>query len=327
MKRVLLITIAFIMLMLMLVGCADGEHEHSDDYENFHDALTGEIDLYDGEYDLTIASLAQMRTQVSVAISEFEKIYGLKVKIIEFDLEKGEFYMLDTKLMAGDTDIDVFFSAGLDMFKYIQKGCFVDLSQYDSLRTRIESNGYTNRTCRYEDKLFGISTWPFTSNEISSAWIYMIKHVNLIKESYTDVDGDEFFELLKIYYNNQDDYYGGNLYDRNEYYCILDEYFLISPYSQNKDTAVLLLEVVFDYLNGTHQSVRANGLTAEPERAYPQNADMSNTYFYFEHIDSDSFIEPLWDAYDAVPTTDGSDEALRKLAKDAAREVRQRLEG
>jgi len=39
------------------------------------------------------------------------------------------------------------------------------------------------------------------------------------------------------------------------------------------------------------------------------------------------FVEPIGNAISSVTTTDGSDEALRKLAQEAARGVRMRLEG
>ena len=320
MKRVLLITIAFIMLMLMLVGCADGEHE--DDLTDIAGEISSRNDVE--EYDLTIVSyMGNYGEDLLTVFNEYEKQHGLKIRTIEID--EGNVQGLNTKLMAKDTDIDIYLSVTLPLYSYIKSGYFVDLGQYESLKTRIESNNYTKAACNYGGEYFGLSVSPSTPGRAGVLNQYLIENLNLVKGTYTDPDGEKFYSVLKYWYDTSN----GD-FNEKEYVSIADDYLIISPYSKNKENAVLLLEMIFDHLNSDlapYEWIDPNGDIVLFERCYPNIQELEEVYLHFTYNNVADVTKPFSEALSAAKESDGSDEALRKLAKDAAREVRQRLEG
>ncbi len=318
-----------ILTVFSFTSCTDKGNEHDHSRDKNDNLLAGETVNKENpeDYDLTIASCGYNKVELIIPI--FEEMYDLTVRVIEYDSEK-EIYALDTKLMAEDDDIDIFYTASLPIYKYVRNGYYTDLNEFDTLKEKIQSNNYAKAACRYNDKYFGLSVDPHITNEQRHIlWKYLADHVNLIESEYTDQDGEQFFKLLKYAFSHPDDLNGDGLYDPEKYYYIIDSYLIISPFSQNKETAALFLETVFDYFNGELSYKDSNGNEYFCRYQYPDVEDISDAYFSWNITTgvAESVIEPLMDAYDAVSTTDGSDEALRKLAKDAAREVRQRLEG
>ncbi len=58
-----------------------------------------------------------------------------------------------------------------------------------------------------------------------------------------------------------------------------------------------------------------------------ENVDLDNVYLMWKHIDADDLTKPLGDGLASARDSDGSDEVLRDLAREAARQVKMRLEG
>lgn len=315
MKRILVLLIIAVSVF-SLVAC---------NHNNEHEADEGQLAGIDPDkenvedYDLTIATYMRI-PQVGFLTDIFEQEYGLTVRIIKY--KEGDTGALDTKLMAEDDDVDLFCTSTLDVYKYIQKGYYVDLNDFASLKSRIESNNYTAASCAYNNEYYGVSLWPFVSEITDPFIIYQIDNIDLIKGTFSDPDGEELFNVLK-------DLYGDNS-QSSEYSAsrklFIDEYMIISPYSQNKETAVLFLEMVFDYINGNLQVTDATGNIVICENPYPDTGDLSDAYHSWNHVKT-YITSPLYAAKEELLLSDGSDEALRKLAKDAAREVRKRLEG
>lgn len=222
-----------------------------DDYEAIAGKIsyenTDEEDDY-SDYDLVIAMISDAGLQFD--IYDLAEQCGLKVKVIKYD----EYSYLDIKLMAHDSDVDLFYTASLDMFKYIRDGYYVNLNEYDSLKTRLDSNNYTKAACSYDGEYFGVSMHPFYSDYTQTEWSnthykYMCKNIDSMKELYSDPDGEELYEVLKHHYNHPNDEQE-NAYYSEIYNVIIDEYLVISPFFLKKENAVKFLEGTFDVVNG-----------------------------------------------------------------------------
>ncbi len=286
----------------------------------------------DNSYDLTIASCggAGYTSEINHVIEEFEEMYGWKINIVDYDIEK-DYYALQTKVMAKDKDIDIVYSPTLDIFNLINSEYYEDLSKYDGLKSRIEGNEFAKYACSYNGEYFGVSIFPSITTKDAvpiSRTIkkYILYNINLVEGIYRDSDGEELFEVLKHYYQYPDDPIDTPYYAEDCDY-ISSEYLVINPYSKNKDNAVKFLEKAFDYISGDIEYADERGNIYTARYPYPDVDDLIGVYLYWMHNDSDNITKPIGDALNSALKSDGSDEALRKLAKDAAREVRQRLEG
>lgn len=321
MKKLVSVLCFVLALCVALSACSTDTHEHQHSHED--EALVG-IDPERAnieDYDLTIACYMQGSMPLSV-IDHFEETYGLKVRIISYS--ENEFYALDLKLMSEDTSIDIFTTGTLDIYKYIQKGYFSDLKSYDSLKTRIESNNYTKVACAYKDTYYGIPLFPNLIEYTTTLRSYQMENIRLAEGVYNDPEGEELFKVFKHLYNVGDTL--DNTFYEGRYVSIVDEYMIISPYSNNKDTAVLLLEMIFDFTNGDLELYSIKGNPVICHNPYPETEDLSGAYLSWNY-NNRSALSALFEACNQVLTTDGTDETLLKLAQETARQIRMRLEG
>ncbi len=146
---------------------------------------------------------------------------------------------------------------------------------------------------------------------------YGYKNINLFTNEYSDPDGEELFEVLRHLYNNQEDTKIDPYYDF-EYHYSVTSYLFMNKYSVNKDVAADFMCYMFDALNKDIESA--------VHMTYPvpdEGAEYTPYWLYW----SNDLVEPLTSAKDELMISDGSDEAIRKLAEDAARGLRMRLEG
>lgn len=325
MKKLISIVISITIALSLLTAC-NGQGASTD---------SSRVSKDSDEYDLTIVSCGgtNYTGDLSMILLEFEKEYGWKINIIDYDIEK-DYYALQTKLLAKDPDIDLIWSQTLDIFTLIHTEYYEDLGKYDSLRTRLDSNAFTKYACSYNGKYFGISVYPtFDAKDVGydvafTIRRYMMRNINLVERTYDDPDGEEFFEVLKHYYKYPDDPKDCRFYE-GEYPEIMSQYMILSPYSNDKENAVKFLERVFDYINGDIQYEDSIGKVLTANTPYPDvsKEELEGVYLIWQHIDADDTTKPLGDALTEALKSDGSDETLRKLAQEAAREVRRRLEG
>ncbi len=312
MKKTFLPLLLVIFILLMLTACS----EHGND----------------NSYDLTIASCggAGYTSELHFVIEEFEKEYGWNINIIDYDIEK-DYYALQTKVMAKDKDIDIVYSPTLDIFNLINSKYYEDLSKYEGLKSRIEGNEFTKYACSYNGEYFGVSVFPQISVDYPftiSLTIdkYMFYNLNLIEGIYGDPEGKELFEVLKHYYQYPEDPIDTPYYSEDCDY-IGSEYLVINPYSKNKDNAIEFLEKTFDYINGDIEYTDEKGNVYTARNPYPEVDNLDGIYLYWMHNDSDNITKLIGDALNSALKSDGSDETLRKLAKEAAQEVKMRMEG
>lgn len=324
MKRVLYLLL-LICFAFSLTSC-DSTHSHIHSESEMGDE---ELDLIAGvdedrenieDYGLTIAVYNE--NVDSLVIQAFEETYGVKVRVISF--EEEDLTGLDTKLMAEDDDVDLFRSSTLDLYRYIQKGYFVDLNQFEGLKERLDSCSYTRFASDYSGEYFGLPLFPNVTKENYCLREYYLNNLNLVEGVYNDPDGEELFKILRKAYDMQD-FWGCDYYNE-EYTSILDEYLMISPYSQNKELAAKFLEISFDYYSGKTSLTDTKGNVVTFFNPYPDIEGVEGLYKTWTYS-SKEFISILSDISEDTFSSDGSDEALREIAQEAARQVKMRLEG
>ena len=214
--------------------------------------------------------------------------------------------------------------SALDLYRYVQKGYFVDLNRFESLRERLGGCNYTGVVSNYNGKYFGLPLFPNIIRETNGMRLYYLKNLKLVDGTYSDPDGEELFKILREAYDKQDfndcSYYGG------EYKSVVEEYLMISPYSQNKDLATKFLEMSFDYYSGSISLFDDKGNEVRFFNPYPEIDGMESLYNSWTYS-SREFISILSEIREDTLSCDGSDETLREIAREVARKVKMRLEG
>lgn len=258
------------------------------------------------------------------------------VNIIEFSVA-DDVTLLNTKLMAQDTDIDIFYTMSIDTFTYVNMSYYEDLSQFDILKERFESNNCAGRAAEYDGKYIGVPldvyyvNYAEVENPNDTLSRYLAANLSTGKGEFKDKDSEELYKVLRFFYDNPDDPKEGSPYTQ-DFEMLGGEYLIMNPSSQKKTKAAEFLAYCFDVLNGDIEINydRKESGTVIKAIAYPylelESTDEIRLKWDYQ---SWSIIEPLRMAWNDVRDgkTDGSDEALRKLAQDAARNVIMRLEG
>lgn len=326
MKRSIAVLLAIVLAMSLFISCgkADDEDEKL--------LLAGETDLSEsGEGGLTIAYYLHFPDESLIEL--FEAKTGINVNVVEY--KEGAVSSLDTKIMAGDSDIDLFYTLTLDIYKYVRSGYFEDLSSYDGIKERLDSNTFAGFAASYNGKYFGLPVAP--SYSITDDWDmswqdqafykYVYRSVNAVDGVYSDENGEELYRVLKNIYHNAEKSEASD--EDNERLAIVNcEYFIMNPKSTQKENAVKFLEMLFDKLSGNEEYYTRdkNGNIIAPEYLYPEIEDTEHTHTYLYWNAFPNIIsEPLMEAFNSVGNTDGGDEAIRKLSSDAAESVIMRL--
>ncbi len=327
MKR-LLSAILALLLVFALVGCNEPERPDGTTEDDMNDLLSGNIDdelVDDAALTIIHCKSAGSINPFETVILEFEELYQVKVNVISYTENKWDDML--TKLLAQDGDFDLFIPVSGDIADAIRVGAYEDLSQYEGLSSRIASNKLVNMVSCINGTVIGVpyhidihhSKDAFTAD---TYFKYLYKNVNLFTSEYKDPDGEEYFEVLKHLFNDPEDTKENPYYDF-DYYNAQVGYLFMNKYSKNKDMAEKFLCMLFDYAN--RDLIHEEYYVPTYPEEYDESAEYTPSWLYWE-ID---LAEPLGDAMVAVINgeTDGSEEALLKLAQEAARGFRMRLEG
>lgn len=306
-KRMLTVILTILTVMLAFAGCSKNTYNDGTTYE---------------EYDLVVAFYGSEMHSLKKVGDKFAEDNGISIKYIIFENE-DEIKNLDVMLMANDTKIDIYCTTTLDVAKYIRLGYYIDLGQYENLRTLIESNSVVKYVSEFDGKYIGIPAFPRYDNKESFLYMspvlltYFFETIDGFSGTYSDPDGERLFEVFKYLYENDGDIVEYPLKEV-DYVCVTSEhYIMMSPYSEHKDLAARYLECMFEH----YQSA--------PPYPYPDLNDVSFENAYLDWRSMHYYVrEPITIACrDKLLSTDGSDKALRDLAREAAKQVRMRLEG
>lgn len=289
-------------------------------------------------------------------IEQYESQSGVIVRIIHYD--KDQVDDLNIKLMAGDDDIDCFYTRTLRKFAYITNSQFTDLYQFDELKERIKSNPFIEQISTYEDSCFGIpfkvKYFPVGSTPYDGLSDYSVeycedqrlnggkfdylaaeqrkayirKNIDLENKTYADPDGEEFYQVLRRAYDNMQtvdklpDY-------RDIPYIYADtpyveaEYIIMNPSSGKKELTADFLTAFYYYIN---DGVSDEALEAHiGKKSYPENREKVDGLLIQWKYDDYTTYESIQTTFNSLSDTDGSDEVLRKMAKEAAAEVSMRI--
>ncbi len=262
------------------------------------------------------------------AVYGFERETGILVKIARTDYDKQVL-----KLMAGDTDFDIFNTGG-SVQNYIDSDAYVDLKQIESLNSRISSNLAADFIASYNGRYYGVPTHisNFNSEEyypedgtrfcyslVISEHNYCAKYVDVAEKSYSDPDGEELYKLFKFISDNPT----GNKKKMpfgDDITILSGNTFLLSRNSQNRDNAVKFLEYLFDVFNGD-----IKGIVSESD-CYPKLESTENCHAEWRCMPAE-IINPIYDARNTIHNQKEklSNSELKKLAKETAAEVAMRM--
>ncbi len=329
----------FAVLIAMLLTCLSGCSLSSDNaltQEDVNDLLAGDAAQ---PPEASSSALTIMYYGVcddlELMVAEFEKERSLDSNLLHY--EREDVGKVETKLMAGDSDVDLFYSSSVNVSAVVRVGAFADMYTFPQLKERIESDEFAKFVSTYDGKCFGVplqcvygskdlsinpsmSVFPSYSEE-AMAWYnhgnlmakYSSYEINAVKEEYYDLDGEKLYEIFRWLYDNPDDPFENPVYPE-EYKTADSEYLIMNTESRNKELAAEFCAYVFDRMSGAEES----GIT-----------------HYYPKLEGYENVTASWNRYDSLilPTvsditaTDGSEESLRKLAEETAREIRKHIQG
>lgn len=311
-KKFITILVALAVAAIGLSGCGSKASDKQTD---------GADNSAEEEYDLVIASHYNEKVDSHIG-DEFAKEHNLKIKYIDYVGDEN-LNALDVLLMAQDTEVDIFYANVLDVAKYVRMSYYEDLKQYDSLKSKIESNSFIDFLSNYDGKCFGVPVCPrynekdmfmFASPDFLT---YCFENIDGFAGTYADPDGEKLYELFKHLYENDGDKVEFPLEEVDYNVASCSGYVMMSPFSEHKETAALYLDFAYDHY-------KDNVIRPYPDLG---DIDFDNTYLTWRSTHY-QVCSPLYDAKNKeLMKTDGSEKALRKLAKETAKHVRMMLEG
>ena len=328
--------LTFIFIFCILVGlssCASDRFDSFEKRESRNNEIAGEVptektdDNTDfDEYDLVIVRYYNAAPTVIVADALTEEL-GWKIKIVTYN--QGDYYKLNTKLLAGDDDFDLYIDYSSDFSKYMVNGFYTDLKQFEGLKERMSSNRLVDFAADYNGEYIGLpmnlkyNDELFAQNQSPTILDYCAKNIDALEKRFSDLDGEKLYEVLRYVYDND----GDKKEDAREYLdfsYVQSSYCIMSPKSKHKDNAVLFLERMYDAMINLPDDPYYQQYP-EHYPLYPDvgDADLSNAYLTWKFMGP--VRGPVIDAYLAALESDGSDSTLKKLAKEAASGMKLRM--
>lgn len=262
-------------------------------------------------------------------IFSFEAETGILVRTVSYG---DDITRLDIKLMAGDTDFDLFAPIYLYQHKYFLADMFEDLSKYDGLKQRLDGDLAAGYVSSLDGKYVGIPTYIVSEHNkeyypedgtlrtysvYMSKQMYLAYNIDVADGIYKDGDGAELYKLLKFLY----DYPEGNeakMPFGKEINVLSNWFILMNPSSTHKENTVKFLEYMFDVLNGDIEGI-------VPEDDQYIDIETTGDYYVFWRYFAADYINPLFDAFNSISQCDGKNSTIKEIARKAAAEVKMRL--
>ncbi len=316
MKKAFSIILILLITVCMLTSCAKDTSDNSEK----PDELT--LMYYGVDDDLELIAHA------------FEEESGVKVNLIHY--EQDDVSEVETKLMAGDKDIDLFYTQSVNIASVLRAEAFVDLYEHDEIKARIESNEFAKYMSVHDGRCIGI---PMKGSYLSATECinpsmeslfgyteqakeyhshgnlkikYRQKNVDAINGKYLDPDGDELFKVLQWLYHHPDDPAQNDIYPEDSQE-LGAEYLIINKASKNKDLAVQLCAYAFDLISGAKTSEHG-----KPMHYYPEIDGIESIPIGWKSKPTENITMPT---AEQISATGGDEEALKKLAQDTARQI------
>ncbi len=278
----------------------------------------------------SITLVTNGESQFENIIFGFEKATGILVSTVNYG---DDYDRLDMKLMAGDTDFDLFVPIYKHQHKYFTAGAYEDLAKYPELKERFDSDIAAGYCARLGDTYVGMPRiiaehYPKESRNddgdvpystYMSRLLYLAYNIDVTTGEYLDPDGEELYKLLKFYY----DYPEGNMNKMpfsDDCLYISSGFMVMNPSSLKKDNAAKFLAYMFDACNGDIE-----GIVPEEEQ-YLDFETTENVYLYW-HSFAWQYVEPIYTATNSISRCDGKASTIKEIAREAAMQTRMRMEG
>lgn len=304
-------------------------------YENIVTAI-----LADGEYryfdylnppeSITLACNKSLMYQD--IINGFERKTGVIVRTVNYG---DDINRLDIKLMAGDTDFDLFEPIYLHQHKYLLSDMFEDLSKYEGLKSRLDGDMAAGYISKLGEKYVGIPTGissqfnkatypedgsPSTYSIVMSETMYLAQNVDVTEGLYNDTDGHKLYKLLKFIYDNPNGNESKMPFGNGEDFKAIDcRFIMMNPSGTNKENSVKFLEYMFDVLNGD-----ISGVVPE-NRQYIDIDSTEDVYIFWKFFAAD-YTNPILSACNTISNCDGKSSTIKEIARETAAKVRMRIE-
>ena len=275
-------------------------------------------------------------------IALYESETGITLNAIYYE-DDEDIAIVETKLMAGDKDVDIFCVNDVAIPPAYQVGAYVNLFDYDGIRERIESNKLVEKVSTYNGVCYSIpydiyysSHDRFIHPTIKDSAVeqimiqknatsnvqrsYMYENVSPMDCTFADTDAEELFEVLKWLYNHPDDPAENDVYS-NPFSIITSSHLIVNTNSSKKELAADFLCYAFDIQSGAKEPA-----DREFDRKYIQlDFDRLEKAYLDCRALREQRIIPV--TVEEILATDGSNEAIRKLAEKTAKEIRKHIEG
>lgn len=328
MKKLLAIILSLVLSASLLASCASPREQMT--HEEANDLLAGITEDVIKDEGITVLLCGPNTLIVEELAREYENLYGINVNIKKYG--EGSWDRFTTKVLSQDDDFDLFMPVLYQIAPIVRSGVYQKLNGYENIKSRIKGIDATEMLSNLHGtyialpmrvQLFSTTdTVDVLGNPIDRDYTlhkYLYKHLDLFADTFTDPDGEEFFEVLKHFYNNPDETKPEKeLYDFEINYASA-EYLFLNKYSKNKDEAVDFLCFLFDQMSVESDSLGSLWLYPEVEKGVEYTPEWIYTTYEYWSVMRATVTE--------VHETDGSDETLRQMAEEAARELRRRLEG
>ncbi len=328
MKKLLAIILSLALSASLLASCTSPREQMT--HEEANDLLAGITEDVIKDEGITVLLCGPNTLIVEELAREYENLYGINVNIKKYG--EGSWDRFTTKVLSQDDDFDLFMPVLYQIAPIVRSGVYQKLNGYENIKSRIKGIDATEMLSNLDGtyialpmsvQLFSTTdTVDVLGNPIDRDYTldkYMFKHLDLFADTFTDPDGEEFFEVLKHFYNNPDETKPEKeLYDFEINYASA-EYLFLNRYSKNKDEAVDFLCFLFDQMSVESDSLGSLWLYPEVEKGVEYTPEWIYTTYEYWSVMRATVTE--------VHETDGSDETLRQMAEEAARELRRRLEG
>lgn len=328
MKKLLAIILSLVLSASLLVSCTSPREQMT--HEEANDLLAGITEDVIKDEGITVLLCGPNTLIVEELAREYENLYGINVNIKKYG--EGSWDRFTTKVLSQDDDFDLFMPVLYQIAPIVRSGVYQKLNGYENIKSRIKGIDATEMLSNLDGtyialpmsvQLFSTTdTVDVLGNPIDRDYTldkYMFKHLDLFADTFTDPDGEEFFEVLKHFYNNPDETKPEKeLYDFEINYASA-EYLFLNRYSKNKDEAVDFLCFLFDQMSVESDSLGSLWLYPEVEKGVEYTPEWIYTTYEYWSVMRATVTE--------VHETDGSDETLRQMAEEASRELRRRLEG
>ena len=261
------------------------------------------------------------------------------VNIQEYITQNNGHEALNTKLLAKDTDIDIYVAFPYYLYSNIVNSYYEDLSQFDSLKERFDNCNFAKSAASYNGELVGVPVDIIYSETVTNTVAptlikYCIRNLSALNGEYKDEDGKELYDMLKhlrdeVGADGMEDptAYIEDTYYLEEYRTVAGQLFMMNPFSKKKEQAAEFLAFAFDVLNQDIPLDLGEGwdVWITP---YPEIGSTDEVHLYWDYYPW-VIAEPIARAYNEVcdGKTNGKNKTLKKLAEEAARNVRMRLDG